>query len=75
MREVKPLANEAKDLLNKAIKLLQDIQEHFDDKASAAEERGRQDVEERWTERSYRMDEAATSAADAIDTINETFDG
>ncbi|KKK47551.1 hypothetical protein LCGC14_3154060, partial [marine sediment metagenome] len=43
MREVKPLANEAKDLLDKAIIL---IQEHFNDKAGAAEERGRQDVQE-----------------------------
>jgi len=72
MREVKPLANEAKDLLDKAIIL---IQEHFNDKAGAAEERGRQDVQERWDERFERMDEAATSASDAIDTINETFDG
>lgn len=75
MREVKPLANEAKDLLDKAIILIQEIQEHFNDKAGAAEERGRQDVQERWDERFERMDEAATSASDAIDTINETFDG
>jgi len=75
VREVKPLANEAKDLLKKAIGLIREIETHFDDKAGAAEERGRPDVEERWQERSERMDEAATSADDVIDAINETFNG
>lgn len=74
MREVKPLANDAKDLLKKAISLLREIETHFDDKASAAEERGRQDVEERWQERSERIADILMATEDAIEMIQEVFD-
>ncbi len=73
MKEVKPLATEALDLLEKASSVLLSIREHFEEKAGAAEDRGREDHAERWEERTERMDEAETSVGEAVEALREVF--